>query len=124
MHVCIFKRIQVRVLYHEFYRCINTCTYILLIFISTAKEKSRLHKKHVTGGGPPPPDYNEMDLAILRILGDSPAFKGVPVDDDDDLDSTIEVTKDPSVTDSMLKKCNALAVGRTSSVVKALNSGR
>ena len=94
----------------------------IFIFIFLAKEKLQLHKKHETGGGPPPPDYNEMDLAILRILGDSPAFKGIPVDDDD-MESTFEVTKDTSVTEKMLKKCNALAVGRTSSIARALNSG-
>ena len=47
----------------------------VLIFV--AQTKNWLWGKHVTGNPQPCAYFNDLDLAILRILGNSAAFCGV-----------------------------------------------
>ena len=47
---------------------------MLCVFV--ARNKNKLWGKHITGNPPPCALFNEQDLAVLRILGDTPAFRG------------------------------------------------
>ena len=90
-------------------------------FSFSAKDKNRALHEHKTGGGPQPPPLNEIDKAILRILGDSPAFKGVS---DATSDSKIELTRTYRMIDHMAQRCQTEIVAETPSLTKAMNTGQ
>ena len=90
------------------------------IIVLVAKLKLRLHHEHETGGGPLPPDYNEMDLAVLHILGNSPSFIGIV---DRDTDTGIEMPLKKRKSNLEVKRCNASVVAETAGTTKALNTG-
>ena len=76
--------------------------------------------KATTGNYKPCPYFNEQDIAILRILGETPSFKGIrPAR----FDMPIVVTKSSSVSTKDAARCNAKVVGSTSSIEDAINSG-
>ena len=42
----------------------------------TAKKHLRAWVKHKTGGGPPPPALTDIDQVMLRMFGNTAAFRG------------------------------------------------
>ena len=87
----------------------------------SAKDKSGAIWEHKTGGGPQPSQLNDIDWAILRILGDSPAFKGIT---DGSHDSKVEMTRTYRMVDHMAERCNTQVVAETPSLTKAMNTGQ
>ena len=77
-------------------------------------------RQHKTGGGPQPPPLNDVDKAILHILGDSPSFQGVAPAS---TDSKIEMTQTLRMSNVMAKRCNTAVLAETPSITKGINSG-
>ena len=67
-----------------------------------------------------PPDYTENDTAILRILGDSPVYKGVR---ELNHDTPVEVKVGGGITPDDAFAVNGRPVAESSSMVQVLNSG-
>ena len=57
---------------------------------------------------------------MLRILGDTPSFRGIR---DSQHDTPIELTRTENVGEREAAQCNATLAGSTSPVTEALNSG-
>ena len=84
-----------------------------------AKKKKLKHTKHVTGGGPPLPNYNNTDLEVLRIIGDSPVFTGVTTQSASD--TPIVITQSDPVTQQDKNLATASIVGNAAEIAKAWN---
>ena len=89
-------------------------------FLFLAKTKLRAHREHETGGGPPPPAYNDLDLTVLRILGETPSFVGVI---ERETDSGIEMPMKKKKNDLEVRRCNANVVAESTGLTLAINSG-
>lgn len=91
------------------------------LFIFTAKDKLKLHRKHVTSGGKAPPDFTENDTNILRIIGESPVYIGVR---DGTFDTGVERTVMNCTTGNSVKgSLKTSLLPATSEMVEALNTG-
>ena len=95
------------------------CYYITIIILACTK--NRLGGKHVTGNPAPCTYFNDQDLAILRILGDTPSFRGVKKRP---FDTPIVMSrKGPRNVQSNINACRAEVTGATAQLTKALNTG-
>ena len=90
-------------------------------FCISARTKNRLWGKHVTGNPAPCPIFNDQDLAILRILGDTPSFKGVK---GRKFDTPIVMSTDSQrTTFRNVRACRADVVATSSNITKSINTG-
>ena len=65
--------------------------------------------------------FNDQDLAILHILGNTPSFKGVKTRS---FDTPIVMAKQSMrATTSNAKACNAEVVASTSNITQSINTG-
>ena len=60
------------------------------------------------------------DLIMMRILGETPSFKGIKGNEHD---SPIEMMRKEHVTQKEAAQCNANLVGNVSPLAEAVNSG-
>ena len=83
--------------------------------------KNRLWGKHVTGNPALCAYYNDQDLAILNILGDSVAFTGVK---GRKFDTPIVMPHNAMrTTESNAKQCRAEIVASTLNITTSINTG-
>ena len=79
------------------------------------------NKYHVTGNKAPCASFNGIDLAILRILGEKPNFKGIkPRNNDTPIVFSKQNTKS---TEMNAKLCRATVEGEASELERAINTG-
>ena len=77
-------------------------------------------RKYVTGNPDPPKDLTPNEEAILRILGESPGFRGIV---EADGDTPIEVSKKKNVAELAMKAARAEPIGELSIISTAINTG-
>ena len=77
---------------------------------------------HKTGGGPPAAPFNQIEEAIVHMLGKTPEFAGVV--SEFFVDSRIEMKRAPNNNNLQAKICKAQMVGNTSTLVRAMNTSR
>ena len=77
-------------------------------------------KVHETGGGPAPAKFTRIEEAVIRLLGQSPEFAGIVSNYFGD--SRIELRRTANNNDLQAKVCNAKMVGKTSNLVRAMNT--
>ena len=77
--------------------------------------------KHVTGNPAPCAYFNDQDLAILRILGDTPSFRGVKKRS---FDTPIVMSRSGHRNVPLnANTCRAELTGQTALLTKAINTG-
>lgn len=84
------------------------------------KKKILRHKRHQTGGGPPPKKFTPIELEFIRILGDTPIFQGLF----GDCETPIEVVKSWGVTEKDAKICNTTLKASASVLTKVMNTSK
>ena len=86
-----------------------------------ARQKNTAWRKQRTGNGKRIPYFNEENLRVLRVLGETPAFKGIRPHEDD---SPIQVSKkNPKGSDVNAQQCHGEVVAETPEITKAANTG-
>ena len=79
-------------------------------------------KYHGTGNRTPCANFNWIDLAILRIMGEKPNFKGIKPRSNDT--PIVFSKKNPKSTETTAKLCKADLEGQASELEKAINTGK
>ena len=75
----------------------------------------------MTGNPPPCPMFNDIDLSVLRILGETPGFKGVVPRKFDSPIIMTKSSKNSTVTNAQM--CRAEVVGEPDLITQAINKG-
>ena len=101
-------------------RCIVTCAY-KKEFSITARKKNTAWKKHRTGNPRSVAYFNEENLRVLQIVGETPAYKGIRPDKDDTPIQISSKNKMASATNA--KQCNAELIEETPAITQAANIG-
>ena len=77
--------------------------------------------KHITGNPPPCAVFNEQDLAILRILGDTPSFRGIR---SRTFDTPIMMAAPSNRSQAVVAiQCRATVDNAPSNITTAINTG-
>ena len=96
---------------------------IILVHFSfnLACKKNTAWKKHRTGNVRRVAYFNEENLCVLWILGETPTYKGINPDKDD---TPIQIsTRNVAGNESNALQCSGELVSETSELTKAVNTG-
>ena len=89
--------------------------------IISACQKNTAWRKQRTGNAKRVPYFNEENLRVLRVLGETPAYKGIHPHGDD---TPIQISaKNKMASESAVKQCNAEMVAETPEITKSANTG-
>ena len=87
----------------------------------TARQKNTAWRKQCTGNGHRIPYFNEENLRVLRVLGETPAYQGIQPHRDD---TPIQISaKNVKASESTVKQCNAELIAETPQITKSANTG-
>ena len=93
-----------------------------MYIIFVARNKKKLWGKHITCNPPPCAVFNEQDLAILRILGETPAFRGIR---NCGFDTPIVMAVPTNRSQAVVAiQCRAGVENGASNITTALNTGQ
>ena len=93
----------------------------ICLFIFVARKKNTAWKKHRTGNSRSVAYFNEENLHVLQIVGETPAYSGIRPDKDD---TPIQISrKNAMASASTAKQCNSEIIAQTPEITKAANMG-